>query len=285
MRTGSKGSSSAKELGLAGSGAVADRLEEAVRAFSFEFHTVQRVLKDSDNVQTTLDCEVDSYLCRVLPRVLDVPILSEEREFANSSACRFCWLVDPIDGTINAIAGSADWAVSVALIEVDTLRPVVGLVYLPVYGDMFVASLGCGARLNGTRLSAEAPRRNVIGYNTPIVSFGVPSSIREVSDKMGLALREVMRQGWVTRQTGSAAIDICRVASGMWSGFFEFGVMLWDVSAAILIAREAGCHVAVPRNDGDAGSTIWWRRPLDVLVVSLRSLTPRLESITMIKSP
>ena len=231
----------------------------------------------------TLDREIDNYLQRALPKVVDATIVSEERELDTRHLTPAFWLIDPVDGTINAITGSTDWAISIALIDSASMQPVLGVVYLPLHHDIFVGVSGSGAQLNDKSLSATIPQRSVTGYSTPIISFGVPSDIPSVSTKMGKILATIMQQGWVTRQTGSAAVDICRVARGSWSAFFEYDLMYWDIAAAVIIAREAGCHVALPSNRPRAGSTTL-TTPRNVLVVSSDPLVRPLEKITMIAS-
>jgi fructose-1,6-bisphosphatase/inositol monophosphatase family enzyme len=77
--------------------------------------SVQTILSHDDNVHTTLDREIDTYLQHGLPGVLDAAIVSEERDLGSADLKDCFWLIDPVDGTINAISGSADWAISIAL--------------------------------------------------------------------------------------------------------------------------------------------------------------------------
>ena len=80
--------------------------------------------------------------------------LSEEsEEHPPESAPLSAWIVDPIDGTRAYIAGRADWTISVALVE--DARPVLAALYAPVTDEMFLASRGEGARLNGAALTVS----------------------------------------------------------------------------------------------------------------------------------
>jgi myo-inositol-1(or 4)-monophosphatase len=241
------------------------------------------VFEDKENVKTSLDQEIDSYLQQSLPNVWHGTIISEEREINTGNVTEYFWLIDPVDGTINAISGSTDWAISVALIESSSMEPIVGVVYIPMRKELFAAVSGQGAWLNDLPLSAAAPTREARGYSTPIVSFGVPSNIPAVSEKMGNVLASIMRRGWVTRQTGSAAVDICRVARGSWNAFFEYGLMYWDIAAAILIAQEAGCHVEMSTDEPATGPQCT-STPRNVLVASPGKLGRQLANIAMIMS-
>jgi myo-inositol-1(or 4)-monophosphatase len=258
---------------------IATSVEKLLREFDLQASRKQSILHYGDNVQTTLDRDIDAYLQRRLRTILDVAIVSEERDLERAEFTDYFWVVDPVDGTINAISGSADWAISVALVEAKSMRSAVGIVYILPRQEMFAAVSGLGARLNGTRLRVTAPQRNAMGYSTPIVSFGVPANISAVSGKMGKVLTSIMEQGWVTRQTGSAAVDICRVARGSWSAFFEYNLMYWDVAAAVLIAQEAGCRIALqqPRARTKRSSIL---EPRDVLVAAPNSIGTQLTQMT-----
>lgn len=238
-----------------------------------------RVLRDDKNVDTSLDRAIDSYLHRVLPEILDVCIVSEDDELSVGQGSEYFWLIDPVDGTINALSGTRDWAISIALIARASMEPVLGVVHLPLQDELFVGITDKGAELNDMQLGLATQPSESLSYTTPIVSFGIPQDIAAVSSRMGDVLTSIMHRGWVTRQTGSAAVDICRVARGTWNAFFEYGLMYWDVAAAILIAREAGCHIVVSTDgksvdDDDAD--------LNVLVATSPSLGTQLQDITAI---
>lgn len=261
---------------------IAHRTKDVLLGFDHSADPAQSILRHGDNVQTSLDKEIDAYLQKWLPTIWEAIVVSEERDLGAVALDDLFWLVDPVDGTINEISGTADWAVSVALIDASTMQPVVGVVHIPLYHEIFVAVAGSGVELNDTPLTVSAPRRNVRGYSTPIISFGVPSRIAAISDKMAQTLASIMRKGWVTRQTGSAAVDICRVARGSWSAFFEYDLMYWDVAAAVLIAREAGCRVTLP-DTGRLSRVGGLSKPRDVLVAASDRLVTELGKITTIK--
>lgn len=260
---------------------IAQRTKEILLGFNHSADPVQSILRHGDNVQTSLDKEIDAYLQKWLPTIREAIVVSEEGDLGAVALDDLFWLVDPVDGTINEISGTADWAVSVALVDASTMQPVVGVVHIPLYHEIFVAVAGSGVELNDTPLTVSAPRRNVRGYSTPIISFGVPARIAAISDKMAQALASIMRKGWVTRQTGSAAVDICRVARGSWSAFFEYDLMYWDVAAAVLIAREAGCRVTLP-STCRLGRSGGLSNPHDVLVAASDRLVAELGRITTI---
>lgn len=159
----------------------------------------------------------------------------EEEHFDANEHC--CFIVDPIDGTSNFIHGVPFFAISVAL--VDHGKPLAGVVYNPVLDELFYAEKGKGAYCNGERIRcADLPLANslfTVGLS-PYDSQLTENSLR----LMALLEPEVTD----LRRLGAAALDLCYVAKGVFSGFCELSLQPWDVAAGSLIAREAGAIVS-----------------------------------------
>jgi len=153
------------------------------------------------------------------------------------------WLVDPIDGTVNYLYGIPVYAVSVAAVVGDTTtpgawRPVAGVVHNPAGDETWAAGLGLGARLDGRALRAAEPpplAGALLG-----TGFGYFAGRRAVQSRVLASLLPRCRD---IRRIGSAAIDICMVATGRFDGYFERGLNPWDLAAAMLVAEEAGVRV------------------------------------------
>jgi myo-inositol-1(or 4)-monophosphatase len=148
------------------------------------------------------------------------------------------WIIDPIDGTVNYLYGLPDWAVSIAA-EVDG-EVVAGVVTVPTRGELYTAARGEGAYLVHRDGSTEQLRCNA----------GVPLERALIATGFGYFAQRRARQAEVLlgvlprvrdiRRGGSAAVDLCSVASGRIDGYFERGPHEWDVAAGGLIVREAG---------------------------------------------
>jgi myo-inositol-1(or 4)-monophosphatase len=162
---------------------------------------------------------------------------------------RVRWIVDPLDGTVNYLYGLPDWAVSVAAEADGTV--VAGAVFVPRRDELFSAALGGGAWLSGGALDwrgEDAPQPVRLACNT-----GVPLDRALVATGFGYAAGRRLIQGEVLsgvlprvrdiRRGGSAAVDLCSVASGGVDAYYERGVNLWDIAAGGLIAAEAGARV------------------------------------------
>jgi myo-inositol-1(or 4)-monophosphatase len=159
------------------------------------------------------------------------------------------WIVDPLDGTVNYLYGLPDWAVSIAA-EVDG-TVVAGAVFVPRRDELYSARLDNGAWLSSCALDwrgedTGSPVRLACNHDVPLAQalvatgFGYEAGRRQVQ---GDVLRAVLPQVRDIRRGGSAAVDLCSVASGTVDAYYERGVNLWDIAAGGLIAAEAGARV------------------------------------------
>jgi myo-inositol-1(or 4)-monophosphatase len=136
------------------------------------------------------------------------------------------WIVDPIDGTRAYISGTADWSISVALVEHG--RPLIAAIYVPVTDEMFLALQGHGATLN------SAPIRVSTGATLAGASLAGP---KRFLDRLSAITPEILAQPKVH----SLALRIARVAHGaLDAAFASGGSHDWDLAAADLLVHEAG---------------------------------------------
>jgi myo-inositol-1(or 4)-monophosphatase len=146
------------------------------------------------------------------------------------------WYIDPIDGTANFAAGLAFWCVSIGAV-VDG-KIVAGVVFDPVTGNLFSADRS-GAWLNGEVLHSRA--RPTENEAMVITSYPVERDFRLDGRARALDNFATLAERFSTvRRPGSAALSLCHVAAGWCDAAIGFGVNAWDVSAAILILRQAG---------------------------------------------
>lgn len=187
----------------------------------------ERWEKSPGNPVCEIDLEVDSFLRERLT-LLDPEAgwLSEETLDASDRIERKrLWVVDPIDGTRDYLAGRPGWCVSVALVEDRT--PLIGVLDAPARGEHWTGEKGRGAWRNGERLRVSG-RRELAGARVP-------------ADQLPEADRDLV----AVARPNSIALRIALVAAGeadlvatlRWG--FE-----WDIAAAALIAAEAGAAVS-----------------------------------------
>lgn len=148
------------------------------------------------------------------------------------------WIIDPIDGTTNYAHGLALFCVSIAL-EIDG-RTELGVIYDPMADELFTAERGSGARLNGLPIRSTP----CADLGDALLCTGFPYSVREKPGHLIASFAEFMRVSRAVRRLGSAALDLCYVASGRFDGFYEETLKAWDVAAGALIVEEAGGRVS-----------------------------------------
>jgi myo-inositol-1(or 4)-monophosphatase len=159
------------------------------------------------------------------------------------------WIIDPLDGTANFIAGFPFWCVSIAAREAG--RIVAGVIWDPLREELYTAERGGGAFRNGGRLAVSA-RETVEGA---FLSTGFPFRSRDRIDLYLALFRSVFLRARGIRRAGSAALDLAQVAAGVFDGFFEFHLAPWDIAAGAILIEEAGGTVT----DFDGGERFWER--------------------------
>jgi len=170
----------------------------------------------------------------VFRRVPDSTFVGEEGGETGGGAVR--WYVDPIDGTANFARGLAFWCTSVAAVIGDEI--VAGAILDPVSGNLFVADT-TGATLNGRPIASRATPSE--GHAILITGYPVARDLERDGAEPALArFGELVTTFATLRRPGSAALSIAHVAAGWVDAAAGFGVNAWDVSAAILILRQAG---------------------------------------------
>jgi myo-inositol-1(or 4)-monophosphatase len=166
----------------------------------------------------------------------DHGIVAEEGGTGAASGARYCWHVDPLDGTTNFAHGYPCFAVSIGLL--DRGEPVVAAVLNPYTGELFTAARGEGAYLNQKRINVSP----IETLSNSLVCTGFPPKHRRNSRNMNFYWEFTLRSHGV-RRDGSAALDLCSVACGRFEGFWEFGLSSWDTAAGMLLVTEAGGKV------------------------------------------
>lgn len=226
---------------------------------------------NSDNPSSTLDKAVNTLLCERLQRIFDYPIVSEETYAAVGKipASKYVWIVDPIDGTINLLAGVDGFGISVALVETENLTPVLSSVAVPHRNTVFSAVAGFGSYENGQPLSVMKGTKLL-----NILSYGIPGDAHLFSGSIIGKLKFLIESKWTLRQGGAAALDICYTAKKHWKAFWEPNLFLWDFVAAELIAAESGCIIYRRERQLD-------NLRYDLLIISSEEDAPQLVSILL----
>jgi len=165
----------------------------------------------------------------------DHEILSEESGVGGVKS-DYCWIIDPLDGTTNFSMHNPLFAVSIGVAFRGEV--VVGVIYAPALGELFVAEKSKGAFLNGKKIKSSKLGKKGRTLNT--YCHG-----REEKDiRLALAYMNYQKlHGFDCRQLGSAALELAYVASGRVESIVIPGAHPWDVAAGVILVREAGGRV------------------------------------------
>lgn len=149
-------------------------------------------------------------------------------------AREWTWIIDPLDGTTNYLHGYPVYAVSIAIARAGSIQAAV--VLNSATGQEWTATRGGGAYQDGRRItvsSTDRPSHALIGTGFPFKALHLlPEYMRQFD--------AVLRASAGIRRAGSAAIDLCHVASGWFDAFWELWLAPWDIAAGSLIVSEAG---------------------------------------------
>ena len=153
-------------------------------------------------------------------------VLAEESGPQEGS--EYTWVIDPLDGTTNFLHGFPMFAVSVAAMRNGILEH--GVVYDPLRDEMFTASRGEGAQLNGKRLRVSSTRQ----LTPALLGTGFPFRDLSIMDPWMRSFQSLVPKTAGIRRAGAAALDLAYVAAGRLDGFWEFGLKPWDMAAGAL---------------------------------------------------
>ena len=163
----------------------------------------------------------------------DHAILAEES--GQSGESEYTWIIDPLDGTTNYLHGFPVYSVSIGVTHNGRLEQ--GVVYDPLRQEIFSASRGQGAQLDGRKIRVSGRKdleRALIGTGFPY------RESNEAFEPYMNMLVSAMQNTTGIRRAGSAALDLCYVAAGRLDAYWETGLKPWDLAAGALILREAG---------------------------------------------
>ena len=159
-------------------------------------------------------------------------------EGGGNEDCEGRWIVDPIDGTSNFFKGQLFYTVSIGYELHGEL--VVGCVFCPPTGEMWIGVKGEGATLNGKPIhvsDVDNPRNAFLHMS---FNHREPWANEYVMER----LKAVTKNYSDLRRSGSAAYDLCCAATGRCEGFFELYLHIYDIAASVVILTEAGGRVS-----------------------------------------
>ncbi|MDD8031774.1 MAG: inositol monophosphatase family protein [Acidobacteriota bacterium] len=193
--------------------------------------------KGQVDLVTPFDLKSEEIIFETINRIFPEHDFLAEEAINKNHQSDYCWVVDPLDGTTNFAHGLPFFCISIALIfKSEIIR---GVVYDPTRKELFTASQGLGAYLNGQEVRVS--QTSELGNS--LLATGFPYDIRTSPDNNLNHFSNFALRAQAVRRCGSAALDLCYVACGRFDGYWEMKLKPWDLAAGVLIVKEAGGRV------------------------------------------
>ncbi len=195
--------------------------------------------KDDGSLVTAIDTRLQEIIAGDLAAAFPgIPLLGEEMTHARQStildgANGEFWVLDPLDGTTNFVAGFPFFGISLALVRDG--KAVIGVVYDPLRRELFSAESGAAARLNGAVISVPTGGR----LGNCIANVDYKRLTRPLAERL-VRCPPYRSQ----RNLGSCVIEWCWLAAGRFQLYLHGGQKLWDYAAGSLVLEQAGGALA-----------------------------------------
>ncbi len=203
---------------------------------SFESSAVEH--KDTHDMVSYVDKTSEKKLIAGIERISPASSFRAEETGMQSTGSPYQWIIDPLDGTTNFIHNIPHFCISIGLQFNDQL--VAGWVYEICTDEMYTAIKGEGAFLNKKKI--EVSKTNAL--HDCLMATGFPVRAYDQLDEYLQLQKWMIENTRGLRRMGTAAYDLCMVASGKVQAYFEPGLSPWDVAGGALIVEEAGGKVS-----------------------------------------
>ncbi|AJC21964.1 inositol monophosphatase family protein [Pandoraea pulmonicola] len=215
---------------------AARRAGTIINRASLDVDAIKVSKKQHNDFVTEVDKAAEQAIIETLLQAYpDHAILAEESGEAHGKAdSEYQWIIDPLDGTTNFIHGLPYYCTSIALAHKGIVQQAV--VYDPTRNELFTASRGRGAYLDGKRIRVSRRDRLADG----LIGTGFPFRDLQGVENYLKMFGTMTEHCAGIRRPGAAALDLANVAAGRMDGFFEQGLNPWDMAAGSLLITEAG---------------------------------------------
>jgi myo-inositol-1(or 4)-monophosphatase len=201
-------------------------------------------LKGTGDFVSELDHQSEQAIIQHIKKTFpDHSVLAEESGQAGEPSS-IQWCIDPLDGTANYVQEIGHFSISIAVLKGNSV--LLGVIYDPMRDEMFHAVRNEGAFLNSQKIRVSEKN----DFSRAMLTTGFPWRSRPHLDSYLSSFKDIFLKSAGVRRMGSAALDLSYTACGRFDGFWEMGLKSWDISAGILMVKEAG-GVVSDFNGGD----------------------------------
>ena len=195
--------------------------------FSIEYKT------NASNLVTEIDKKSEATIINFIRKEFPGHSVLAEESGEHRTSSEYLWVIDPLDGTTNFAHGFPMFAVSIGVQK--NGETICGAVYDIMRDEIYSSEKGSGSFRNGQKLQVSSNS----DLQQSVLVTGFPYNIAENPDHAFERFIASLKSARAVRRLGSAAIDFCYVASGVFDGFWEVHLHPWDICAGKLIVEEA----------------------------------------------
>lgn len=190
------------------------------------------------NLVTEIDKKSEDIIIDFIKREFPEHGILAEESGAHEEASEYLWVVDPLDGTTNFAHGLPIFSVSIGVVKNGNI--VAGVIYDVMQDLVYAAEKGGGAYCNNQKIQVNKTAKLI----RSLLVTGFPYDVLDNPDSTIEKFGAMLKQSRAVRRLGSAAIDLCYVAKGVFEGFWEVHLHPWDMCAGMLLVEEAGGRIS-----------------------------------------
>lgn len=192
---------------------------------------------NKSNIVTDVDKKSERIIKNFISKEFPTHNILAEESGMELGSSEYTWVIDPLDGTTNFTHGLPIFSISIGILKGNEI--ICGVVYDVMRNELYSAEIRNGTYLNNRKLSVSSTSE----LEESLLVTGFPYNISENLENAIEKFSAIIQKARGVRRLGSAAIDFCYVASGIFDGFWEVSLNPWDICAGKLLVEEAGGRV------------------------------------------
>jgi myo-inositol-1(or 4)-monophosphatase len=217
---------------------IVDDAAAFIRTHFGQVSTHDIEVKGHNSLVSYVDKTSEEILVAGLQKILPSAGFITEEETTSQEQKEYTWIIDPLDGTTNFLHGIPHFSISIGLY--DGKNVILGIVHNVMTSETYWAIKGDGAYVNNRPIMVTQE----LHFASTLIGTGFPYKQNQTVSGHFTALEEILHTTRGIRRFGSAALDLCYVATGHFGAFYEHTLNAYDIAGGALIVTEAGGKIS-----------------------------------------
>jgi len=201
--------------------------------------------KSRTDMVTNIDRESEEFIVSEVKKMFPSHSIIAEEGSRKDTDSDYIWYIDPLDATNNFAHGIPFFCVSIGVYSRTEKKVVSGAVYDPFHDEIFHSTIRHGAYCNDEKIHVSP----ISDIGIALLSTGFPYAKEDMERNNLRQFNAFLPKIQCVRRLGSAALDLCYLATGRIDGYWEPMLHPWDTAAGSLMASEAGGRVTKYNGD------------------------------------